>query len=321
MKRKLIKQGIGALTITLPKDWISKHGLKAGDEIEMEEIEKNLLLRTEGKRGILRKTIIDIDNFSQALIWRYLMSAYRLGYDEITIKFSNIEKIYDIKFSSLDVLESRIKMSTMEVIQDIISRFIGMEIIEHGKNYCVIKDLGETSEKEFDNSLRRIFFLLLSMAEESLSNLKQKTQNIKNSIVNIDTIIDKFTDFCLRVLNKMGYKKLNKTNSIYSIILLLEFIGDEYKKIVVHTNSSKIKFDSKLINTYEDVNKLLNLFYELFYKFNEKGIAEIYDLDEQLANKINSLKLNNEEKEILHHLKKIKRYITDLVQLRIDFEI
>lgn len=320
MKRKLIKQGIGALTITLPKEWISKYNLKAGDEIEMEEIEKNLLLRTEGKRGILRKITIDIDNLNQVLIWRYLTSAYRLGYDEITLKFSNIEKNYDIKLSSLIVLEKKAKMSTLEVIQDIVNRFVGLEIIDHEKNYCVIKDLGETSEKDFEITLRRIFLLLLSMTEESLLGLK-KAKNTKNIVRSIDINVDKFTDFCLRVLNKMGYKKSNKTNSIYSIIILLEFIGDEYKKISIHTYDSKLKIDSKLINIHEDINKFLNLFYELFYKFNEKRIAEIYDLDEQLTNEINSLKLNNEEKEILHHLKKIKRYITDLVQLRIDFEI
>lgn len=320
MKRKLIKQGIGALTITLPKEWISKYGLRAGNEINLEEYEKTLLLKTEGGSSVLRKTIIDIDNLSQTLIWRYLMSAYRLGYDEITIKFSNIEKNYDIKLSSLGVLEKKMRMNTIEVIQDIANRFIGLEIIDQGKNYCVIKYLGEISEKEFDITLRRIFLLLLSMAEESLSGLNKKTKNVKY-VCNIDVNIDKFTDFCLRVLNKNGYKKLNKTNSIYSIILLLEFIGDEYKKIVLHVCNSKTKFDHKLINIYADINKLLNLFYELFYKFNEKMAAEIYDLDEELTNKINYLKLNGEVKEILHHLKKIKRYITNLMQLRIDIEV
>ena len=99
---------------------------------------------------------------------------------------------------------------------------------------------------------------------------------------------------------------------------MLEFLGDEYKKIAL--NISKIKkFDSNIINFYEDVNKLLNLFYEMFYKFDEKRAAEIYELDEKIT-KIN-LKLNDDEKELLHHLKKIKRYITDLVQLRIDMEI
>lgn len=320
MKRKLIKQGIGALTITLPKEWISKYGLKAGDEINMEEYEKTLLLKTEGGGGVLRKTTIDIDNLSQILIWRYLMSAYRLGYDEITIKFSNIEKNYDIKLSSLGVLEKKMKMSTLEVIQDVVNRFIGLEIIDQGKNYCIIKYLGETSEKEFDITLRRIFLLLLSVAEESLIGLNKKTRNIKY-VCNIDVNIDKFTDFCLRVLNRNGYKELNKTNSIYSIIILLEFIGDEYKKISLHVYNSKIKINPKLIDIYYDINKLLNLFYELFYKFDEKRAAEIYDLNEELTNRTNYLKLNDEEKGILHHLKKIKRYIIDLIQLKIDLEI
>ena len=133
MRRKLIKQGIGALTITLPKEWISQYNLEAGDEIEIDENNKNLLLIAEGKSGTLTKTEINIDGMDQFLIWRYLISLYRLGYDEITLTFSDINKKYDIKLSSLGSLERKIQMRIIEVIKDIVNRFIGFEIIDQGK--------------------------------------------------------------------------------------------------------------------------------------------------------------------------------------------
>ncbi|MEN9626010.1 MAG: hypothetical protein RL557_338 [archaeon] len=321
MKRRLIKQGVGALTITVPKDWISRYGLKAGDEVEMNEVEKTLIVRAEGTSGVLRKKTIDIDHLSQTLLWRYIMAAYRAGYDEITIKFSNSEKKYDIKLSSLAALEKKMKMNTLEVIQDAVNRFIGLEIIDHGENYCVINSLGEISEKEFSITLRRIFLLLLSMAEESLAGLEGKTKNRGHIIASTDVNVDKFADFCLRALHKRGYEKLDKTSVMYSIILLLEFIGDEYKKIAAHVNNSKIKYDSALITIHERINNLLNLFYGLFYSFDEKKANELYEKDEQLTEKMNAARFNKEGSELVHHLKKIKRYITDLMQLRIDLEM
>jgi len=323
MRRKLIKQGIGALTITLPKEWISQYNLEAGDEIEIEENNKNLLLIAEGKSGTLTKTEINIDGMDQFLIWRYLISLYRLGYDEITLTFSDINKKYDIKLSSLGSLERKIQMRIIEVIKDIVNRFIGFEIIDQGKYYCILKNLSENSEKEFDNTLRRIFLLLLSMAEESLVGLNKKTKNIRNSVRDIDVNIDKLTDFCLRILNKLGHKKIRKTNSIYAIILLLELIGDEFKRIAFHVSefSERKKFGHGIISIHGQVNRVLDLLYKLFYKFSKERIVEIYDLDEQLTKKINSLNFNNEEKEILHHLKKIKRHVTDLLQLIIEMEV
>lgn len=323
MRRRLIKQGIGALTVTLPKNWVSKHNLNAGDEIEMEEYERTLLLKTEGKSNALTKTIINIDNLIQPLIWRYIISAYRLGYDEIIVKFSNIDKIYDVRLSSLGILEKKGKMGVIEIIQDVVSRCIGAEVIDQEDNFCVIKDLGETSEKEFDNTLRRIFLLLLSMAEDSLEGFKNMKKNLKQIVQSNDTNIDRFVDFCLRVLNKRGYKEYNKTSVIYSIILLLEFTGDEYKRIAIHHSEIKnAEVSQRLISIYENVNKLLNLYYEFFYKFDEKKAIEAYEFDERLHKEIENSKsrLNEKEKEILHHLKKIRRYVIDLLQLRIDLE-
>jgi len=324
MRRKLIKQGIGALTITLPKNWTSKYGLEGGDEIEMEEHEKTLLLKTEGKSSVLAKKVIKIDNLTQSLIWRYIISAYRLGYDDIIIKFSDIEKVYDIRLSSLGVLEKKGKMGTIEVIQDVVSRCIGLEVIDQGDDFCIIKDLGETSEKEFDNTVRRIFLLLLSMAEDSLKGFKNIRKNLRQSVQSSDANIDRFEDFCLRVLNKRGYKEFNKTSIIYSIILLLEFIGDEYKRIAIHHSEMKdTRISQRLTDIYENVNKLLNLYYELFHKFNEGKAIEIYEFNDRLDKDIeaSNLRLNDEEKEILHHLKKIRRYVTDLLQLKIDLEL
>ncbi len=43
MKRKIIKQGNDTLTITLPRMWCDKFGVKAGDEVNVEENDNSLI--------------------------------------------------------------------------------------------------------------------------------------------------------------------------------------------------------------------------------------------------------------------------------------
>ena len=44
MKRKLVKQGGTALTVSLPAKWARKYNLKAGDEVEGEEEDWTLIV-------------------------------------------------------------------------------------------------------------------------------------------------------------------------------------------------------------------------------------------------------------------------------------
>jgi len=42
--RKLIQQGASRLTITLPQDWIAKHGLVKGEQVRVSETPEGALL-------------------------------------------------------------------------------------------------------------------------------------------------------------------------------------------------------------------------------------------------------------------------------------
>ena len=44
MKRKLVKQGNNALTVSLPSDWSKLNRLAAGDEVDVEIVGKNVII-------------------------------------------------------------------------------------------------------------------------------------------------------------------------------------------------------------------------------------------------------------------------------------
>jgi phosphate uptake regulator len=323
MKRKIIKQGHNTLTITLPTAWAKKCGINSGDYAEIIEQGRVLRIETENNKEQPNQVTIDISGLSIPMIWRLVSSAYRAGYDEIKIIFENkhIKDIYTaFTYNTLRTLtegEER-TLRPLEAVQALVNRFVGFEIIEQRATYCIIKDLGQTSAKELDNTIRRIFRLLIIMSEGVIMGIEGNKDEL-NAFHIIDTNLDRFHDFCLRALNKNGYGDFNKTPTMHTLLFVLELIGDEYKRLGMHLLEMK-KIDNDVKKYFNATHVMLEKYYDLYYNFSNEKAQEIYALEEEkyiLFDKIEK-KADHDELELLHHLKKITKYIASLVELRMD---
>jgi len=331
MKRRVIKQGHNTLTLTLPSEWAKKHGIKAGDELNITEREKSIVVSAEGNGFIPASTTIDVTGLSSPLIWRYILSAYRAGYDEIAVTGigSGKRAVYSaFSYNTLDYLKdgyksnvSALDMGPMETVSAAVNRLIGMEIIEQKQNYCLIKDLSEVTDKEFDNTLRRIFALLQTETENIQDGFSGKKEGAK-SIHIVDTNLDRFEDFCFRVLNKKGHSSMRKTNTMHSLIFTLELVGDELKKIAMHMLENNLKYSDMVKELFDTQKRQIERFYKLFYKFDRQLAVEIYNADAESTKQAAKYykHLSDDEKEFLHHFKKIGIYVLSLTELRIDME-
>ncbi len=331
MKRKVIKQGHNTLTITLPSKWAMNYGVKPGDEIDVVEQEKSLVINTDGNGAIPSSTTIDISNLSSPLIWRYILSAYRAGYDEIRVTGIGTGKksVYSaFSYNTLDYLkdskQSRIcglNLSPMETVSAVVNRLIGVEIIDQKSNQCIIKEMSDVTDKEFGNALRRIFILLQTETESIKNGFSGKTDDLK-AIHLVDTNLDRFEDFCFRVLNKKGYSIMRKTNTMHSLIFTLEMLGDELKKIAIHMLEDRGKYTKLISDIFSLISDQFDRFYKLFYKFSKELAVDIYKKDNEATEfTLKNLKaFNNDERELLHHIKKIGIYVLSLTELRIDME-
>lgn len=275
MKRKIVEQGGLTLMISLPRSWAKKFMLKKGDEVEIRERNKELIV-TADKEGEAEIIGIDITNLDDSLIWRYYSSAYRKGYDEIKLSFKHLSH------------EKR------DMIRFIVDRHIGMEITEQGRNYITSKELSALKIEEFDDILKKTFMMISSMAKTLLEALKNKDKETLQNIQYMDSNVNKFTDFCFRILNKKGYKGSEKTTAYYLLVKQLEDIADDYKLLA----EERVQEDM-----LEEVNKQFNDFYGLFYNFDEKTLISF-------ARKYKSInkRLGNDKS----HLKKINNIIMDM---------
>ncbi len=332
MKRKIIKQGHNTLTVTLPSKWVQLFNLKPGDEIDIAEKENGLFLTTE-KHDEELKTEIDLQGLDIPTIWKYIMAVYREGYDEVIVKFDpNMKYDHPLKYFTSDLIELKkgrfAEHTPYEILRIMTSRFIGFEIIEHHKNYCVLKNMAQLTSKEFDPSLRRVFLLLDQMAEETLNAVKKNDPKIVSHLRDIDLNVDKFVDYCIRVLNKTGFKDVKKSHVLFSVLYLLELLGDEFKNMSMHILKD---LNGKTLKNLKDIIELtakqVNDLYHLFYDLNKERLIEISNayLDIRLykTNKAKSqgeYKWTKEEAEVLNHLSRIGRYIKALTELRIEME-
>lgn len=327
MKRKIIKQGHNTLTVTLPSNWVKNLNIQPGQEIDMIEKENGLFLTTQ-KNNYLKRAEFDITDLDIPTIWKYFMAVYREGYDEVLIKFkpgTSLKNPY--KFLTMHRLDPKYQKederTVLSGIQRFVDRFIGYEVIEHGKDFVLVKDMAELTNREFDSSLRRVFLLIQQMCEETLEAIK--TGNLEGliHIHDVDINLDKFHDYCIRVLNKTSNRESRKNSLYFSTLYLLELLGDEFKNISTHlihdfpkTNFKNIKKPVELVKDQFD-----NL-YLLFYKFNKETVKKIAEIDKEIYFSVPEIykKANEHEKEIFHHLRIISRFINALMELRIEME-
>lgn len=134
MKRSLILMGGKTYVISLPSQWIKKHGLKKGQELEVNEDISSITISAGALKNEEKSLSIEYsENCREKLI-----KAYQLGYD--TIKLTG-------RISS-------------ERLQQEANFLPGFEIISAGKGYSILKCISEPNNRNFDALLSRAFLLL-----------------------------------------------------------------------------------------------------------------------------------------------------------------
>ena len=150
MKRRIIKQGHNTLTMTLPSEWVRKLNINAGDELDVYENSGSLIVGGK-QNGDHKSTTINITNLSVPMLWRFFQSAYREGYGQIKLTYElnkkNYEGAYDYyatQFEYTSLGEKQLKKPAFDMISELVNRFIGMEVIDHGEGYCIVKEIGDS---------------------------------------------------------------------------------------------------------------------------------------------------------------------------------
>jgi phosphate uptake regulator len=252
MKRKVIQIADSTQLISLPRKWCIDHGIKKGDEVEVEEHGNKIQVST-AKDALLEIAKIHFAN-AEMFLQRPLLTFYRMGYDQVDITFDDSKVI--------------------QRVQEEIERLMGFEIVSQTERSCTVKNVASAMDTEFEVILRRIFLMLIEMARDTSEALSKRNYANMEEITKRERLNNKLTIFCERILNKKGYPDHKRLTFIYYIVCNLEHIADNFCDICYYCMEKNPKASPQISKLVKDTTKLVERVYTLFYRFDLASLTE-----------------------------------------------
>jgi|GEM_PF-2041365 len=304
MKRKVVQHGPSTLIISLPSGWIKKNNVKSGDELDVGEQDKTLVIASNINTSIksITQNISSLDPF---LVKTFLARIYQKGYDLAYLIHND------------PILLKKIQEKTLELI--------GYEIIEQNNKYCLIQSISSHIELDFDNSLRKAFSTAKQMLEIAMKAYKEKNISVLESLSIIDLEVNRLCYFCLRQINKaqhIGTEQMQQSHILYSVIESLEHIGDNMTRL--GTNLSRARKENL------DITRLMQLLLDQFnsvYSYYYDSTTDKANLAHKLFKELNAEiseigknKMSMHELKSVYDIKSASYELYYLIITRLDFQ-
>lgn len=278
MKRKLVKQGGGALTLSLPSKWLQKNSLKQGNEVEVNETENSIIITAGDYIESAKSKKLNAEG-SVSLLKRLIGAIYKAGYEKVEIVYTTPEEL--------------------AMIQQVLSNAcVGFEITEQSSKRVMIEAVSSADPEELDKILRRLMISLLDVGNDLSMSLRRKNSQEIESIMLRDYLINRYSDFCRRIINKR-HGEAGKVGPLYCIVEQLEKIGDIYRDIAKKVSKDKMQLSSESLKLLDSANSYLRDFYEAFYDYSYKRTAAFIEgkkkKDEQVNDVLDKCKRNEIE--------------------------
>src|SRR3989344_1233972 len=280
MKRKINRVGPSTLTVSLPSKWAKNLGLKAGNEIEVEE-RANSLVISNAKSPEKKEMTIHIPS-ADRFLKRILATPYMKGYDSIKVTYDD-PKIYT------------------QVQETITTLLIGFEIVQHDRNTCILKNIADSIDDEYDQNQRKYFLQVKTVIHQLIDALEKQDEQELEHVLLLDQTIDKLHVFMRRILNTKGYKDDTKGKSLYYIINLLETISDRCRDIARRIKETKTYPSQNFIELLKLIEKNIEFYYDLFYNPKNEKFFEIKQREEMMLHKIIEQTKNQKPSDFLYY--------------------
>jgi phosphate uptake regulator len=223
MRRKLIKQGMGGLTMSIPKKWIEKNGLKPGEEIDLEESEQGLNISPVARKRV-KELNIDIEEEDASRIRTMISSAYRRGYDKITLTSK--------------------KGFPFRGINRIVDSLTGFTITEQGDKRIVIKNIMAEDFEDVPAILNKLFMTIVFFNSSTIQFLEdlEKDASDEKELEELSKSIIRLRDYCQRSIHLATYG--GDKSYEYNVLVVAEKFAGNLKTAIAmkkHVKSADIK--------------------------------------------------------------------------------
>jgi phosphate uptake regulator len=148
MGRKLVKHGESTLMVSLPARWLKRHGFRKGDEVDIEENGKQIIINPGTKAE--RKAVIRL-RYEDHPIYRSLIgSYYRAGFNEIRV----------------DYTDRRVAGK----LQGAIDSLFGLEIVNINPTNCTMKTVFDEGNIDVDSHFAKAIQIVTAMQNQLMDD-------------------------------------------------------------------------------------------------------------------------------------------------------
>lgn len=276
MEIRKVQFSSGSLFISLPKPWASRHGLKKGSPLFIEEREDGALVLypVERVKNASKSILIEISPDVE----KKITSRYWLGYDSIIVRSPS----------------GRITLTDRERIKSLARRLIGLEIVEESASSIELQCFIEPASVPPIKVLRREYLLTVAMLKDLKDALTERS--LLESIIIRDDEVDKLYFLLVRILrmaiqnpslsSKLGISPLDCMD--YRLVaFFIESIADciasiSEKLLVEHFN------DMAAENVKQILEMLTNIYVKSMEAFLTKDFrkAEFARIEKEQFNRV-----------------------------------
>lgn len=264
--RKVQLTGGSSITVTLPKAWIDKVGLKPGDLVgcsQQQDGSLAILPHARAERQAQRY-VVELTDEEGEYVFRKVVAAYLMGYDVITV-------------TSRRSLSPAARL----VIRQAVRRIMGLEIVEEESNSMTLQDFLDPREFHVDKALRRMSMLTQAMQEEAFVMLREPNPDILSSLRDRDDEVDRLYwlvnkqyHAMLRDASYAAKMEMSATQALNFLLLarLVERTADHADRIATHALALP---RGRAIDTYlpkleKEARRAADLFREALQTFHKK---------------------------------------------------
>ncbi|MEM2087789.1 MAG: PhoU domain-containing protein [Thermoproteota archaeon] len=227
--RKIQLTGKSTYIVSLPKSWVNRMGLKAGDQLAISENNVSLILTPKElvkPEKPAEATIKISQKDNPDTIMRKIIALYLTGYNLIRVK----------------TLGENIISLQRNLIKDLTRRkLVGVETISDSENEIVLQILVSYPELSVENALRRMCLITASMHSDALQALRESDVKLARDVIALDDEVDRFSLYVIRqlkiavqnekILREIGLSNPKDCLGYRIIVKFVERIADHAVKI------------------------------------------------------------------------------------------
>ncbi len=268
--------------IILPKEWVVRQNLKKGDPVMVSEREDGCLIIDPRlpKAGEPRTTTVSI---SSNLRWS-ITSKYLLGFDEIRV-----------------VSDNPISDSQREELENVIKRFVALEVTDEDEHQLVVQCLVDPSTIPVQKAMKRMNLIAMRMLRDALRAFFSGDKALAAAVHAHDEEVDRLFFLIVRELRSaIQYPSISEKMNIAPVEALdfrlavqyIERIADLAVDIASQTDD---RIPDRLVTRVEEVSSLVQ-------EMLSKSVTNLFRFDREKVTWV-----MNAEKDLIDLTTKLRR--------------